>query len=357
MKPVSGHLVGCACEAAEELLAKVYRTDVTKALDPLDPDDFIRIVAQLARALETATAGQEAAALRMAIRALDLDWSKMTSAAARERIIDATRSAINPMVERVLPRITEQFEIRGGRTMAAARESAIRRFGFDIGSSLSQRDRDAEKYIRASYSNFITNAYGERMDALSSTAREIVAQGLEEGLGRDQISEALNNAFGTQVMRGASYWQVVATAFMNTARTASNLNAFAEAGIQRYRFEAVMDEATTDQCRFYHDQVFSVGDAVERMNAQMRASSLEELQATNPWVRVGTDSDGARFMYVQQGAEQTRIATIEQSGIGTQSPGTYSGAMSSAGLTAVGVPYPPLHGNCRSTIVPDGPGF
>lgn len=351
-----GHLACCARHVAEDLLLKSYGVDVRKALDPLDPDDFTKMVAQFARALEQATAGTEAAALRAALRALDVDWRNV-GAEARERVAEAVRASLQPVGERVLPSIAEGFEIRGAETMAAARESAVTKFGLNIGVSLSQRDLDAEKYIRASYSNMITNAYGERVDALANMARDIVANGLEEGLGRDDIANGLNNALGDRLMRGRSYWQVVATSFMNTARTASQLNAFADAGIQQYRFEAVMDEVTTDQCRFYHDQVFSVGASIERMNAQMRASSVEDLQNTNPWVRVGRDEDGGRFMYVERNGEITKIADIDQSGVGTQSAGTYSNTTNSAGLSSLGVPYPPLHANCRSTIVPAGPGF
>jgi SPP1 gp7 family putative phage head morphogenesis protein len=351
------HIACCGRQAIDDVLRKTLRIEIEKApLDPLDNDDFLTIVSRLARAMEEATAGAEAVALRAALGALDIDWAAV-GAAGRDRVVDAVREALAPVPERVMPSISEMFEIRGGETMAAARESAIRRFGFEIGTALSQRDIDAEKYIRASYSNMITNAYGERVDALASMARDIVANGLEEGLGRDDISRDLEKALGDRLMRGRSYWQVVATSFMNTARTASNLNAFAEAGIQYYRFEAVMDEATTDQCRFYHDQVFSVGAAVNVMNAQMRAGTLEELQQTNPWVRVGRDDDGSQYMYIEKDGERTRVANIDESGVGTQAAGTYSSALSSERLTTLGVPYPPLHGNCRSTIVPAGAGF
>jgi SPP1 gp7 family putative phage head morphogenesis protein len=357
MRNAISHLACCGIDAIDAVFKSGYGIEIQKApLDPLDPDDFLRIVSQLARAMEAATSGAEGVALRAALQALDVDWPTM-NVAGRDRVIDAVRAALAPVPERVMPTITETFEIRGGQTMAAARESAIRRFGLEIGTSLSQRDLDAEKYIRASYSNMITNAYGERVDALASMARDIVSNGLEQGLGRDDIANDLNRALGDRLMRGRSYWQVVATSFMNTARTASNLNAFADAGITLYRFEAVMDEATTDQCRFYHDQVFSVGAAINTMNAQMRATSIEGLQNTNPWVRVGRDSDGGQYMYVERDGERTRIADIESSGVGTQEAGTYTNAKSSTALEGMGVPYPPLHALCRSTIVPAGPGF
>lgn len=112
----------------------------------------------------------------------------------------------------------------------------------------------------------------------------------------------------------------------------------------------------TDQCRFYHDQIFEVGAGVAAMNATLRSSSIEQLQETNPWVRVGRDDNG-QYMYIERGGEQTVVARIESSGVGTQSAGTYSGGMTSTQLSAAGIPWPPLHGSCRSTIVPAGRGF
>lgn len=350
-----GRLACCGIEAAETLLAKVHGINVSKALDPLDPDDFLVIVKRLADAMKAATAGAEAAALRAALVALDVDWPTL-GVAEIDRIVEAARAALLPVTGQVLPSIIEQFEIRGPEVMAAAREGAVDRFGLNIATSLSLRDQQAEQYIRTAYSNMVTNAYGERIDALAASARDIVASGLENGLGRDDIANDLQELMGDALMRGRSYFQVVATSFMNTARTASLLNSYADAGIESYRFEAVMDEATTDQCRFYHDQVFSVSGGVAAMNATLRSGSLEELQNANPWIRVGRDDDG-QFMYFERDGQQQVVARIESSGVGTQSAGTYSGGMSSAQLSANGIPWPPLHGNCRSTIVPAGPGF
>lgn len=355
MRHHTGSVACCGIKAIDVVLAKVHRIEIVKALDPLDPNDFLVIIKRLSDAMREATTGAEGAALRTALNLLDVDWPNLSSE-ARDRVIDAARAALLPVPARVMPSIAEQFQIQGSETMAATRESAITRFGFDIATALSLRDQQAEQYIRTAFSNMVTNAYGDRIDSLAVSAREIVANGLEQGLGRDAIASDLTAAMGETLMRGSSYFQVVATAFMNTARTASQLNAYAEAGVQYYRFEAVMDEATTDQCRFYHDQIFSVGAGVAAMNATMQASSVEQLQDTNPWIRTGRDENGS-FLYFTRGGEQTVVARIEQSGVGTRSPGVYSGGMSSAQLSSEGVPWPPLHANCRSTIVPAGPGF
>lgn len=241
-KPL-GSLACCAVGAIDTLLEKVHRIEVVKALDPMNPDDFLVIVKRFSDAMRAAAEGAEAAALRAAMAALDVDWRSLTPAEVG-RVVDAAREALLPITGRVMPSIAQEFEIRGPEVMAATRAGAIDRFGLNIATSLSLRDQQAEQYIRAAYSNMITNAYGDRIDALAAEARDIVANGLEFGLGRDEIATQLEAALGTSLMRGQSYFQVVATSYMNTARTASLLNSYADAGIESYRFEAVMDEAT-----------------------------------------------------------------------------------------------------------------
>lgn len=354
----SSLLLSRGVDAIEDILRRVYKIEVAKALDPLNRDDFLVIVARLAGALEDATHGPEVTAMSAALAALDVDWATLTPA-GQEAIFTAMTTAYEEATNLALPAVREQFQIVGGRVMADARASAIRRFGFNIGTNLSQRDRVAEQFVRGSFSNFVRDAYGTQRDELSATAREIVARGLEQGLGRDAIARDLEASLGQQTQRSTAYWSVIATAFVNTARTTSQLNAFAEAGIQQYRFEAVMDEVTTDQCRYYHDKVFTVSGGISAMTRLTQSATLQELRATNPWVRVGNDGGGS-YLYVDrgEGAGREIVARIDRSGFGNRDDaGSYSGGWTAQKLEQEAIPFPPLHANCRSTIVPEGPGF
>lgn len=345
----------CVAHAADEI-AKSLRLPAAKAIDPLTPDGFLRIVAQVRRALSGAVAQNEAAAVREALRILDVDWPNMTSA-GRAAVIEAAREAIGVAGVRAMPRVESVLRVSGSRVMGSTRVASTRRYGFTIGTSLSERDRAAERYVRISTANFVRDHYGVRADELSARARDVVAQGLEEGAGREAIARALQTELGDQVMRGESYWQVVAGQFTNSARTFSQIGAFQEAGIESFMFAAVLDEVTTDECRFYDGQVFPLSVAVAARDRLSNLSNPDDVYQASPWVRSGRGEDGSRVLYVDRGQGREVIATIDRSGVGARDDrGSFTSALSPAQLASMTPPMPPLHANCRSTIEPAGIG-
>lgn len=340
-----------ALNATQHLLIH-HGVKVKKAIDPLDPRGFLRIVARLSQALQGVTVAEEKAAIDRATQAMDVDWRKLRPK-QREQVIERARQALGSVPGRVMPRVSQEFSIAGPEVAKAAREGSITRFGLAIGTALSQRDLEAEKFIRANAANFITDEYGVRRDELVGVAREIVAQGIAEGTGSAEIASRLHQQLGDRMMRSESYWSVVAMSFANQARTFSQLNAYADAGIQKYSFEAILDEVTTDQCRFYHGKVFSVGAGIAAAQRLMQAQTPEEVKQAAPWIRQGRDDDGNRILYVQRGEEREVVAQVDRSGMGARDDvGEYSKAMDTKQLEGL-IPWPPLHGHCRSTIVPE----
>jgi SPP1 gp7 family putative phage head morphogenesis protein len=354
---VDSGLACCAAHAAGEI-AEALRLPIDKAIDPLTRGGYLRIVAQVRRALDAATAEGEAAAVAEALRVLDVDWPNL-SAAARTATIEAARMAIGTAPARVMPRLDATLRVSGPRVMGETRAAATRRFDLSIGTSLSARDRAAERYVRLSTSNFVRDHYGVRRDELAARAREVVARGLEEGAGREAIAAGLRAELGNTIMRGDSYWQVVAGQFTNTARTFAEVGAFQDAGIQAYQFSAILDEVTTDECRFYDGQVFPLSTAVAARDRLSTLTNPDDVYRVAPWVRSGTAEDGSRIIYVDRGAGAGRevIATVDRSGVGARDDrGAYSGALTGAALAAATPPIPPLHANCRSTIIPASTG-
>lgn len=345
----------CAARAAGEI-AEALRLPVEKTIDPLNRGGFLRIVAEIRRALVGATAEAEASAVREALKALDVDWSNI-STAARSAVVDAARIAIGAAPVRAMPAVEAALRVAGPRVMGDTRAAATRRYGFQIATGLSQRDRAAERYVRLSTANFVRDHYGVRLDELSATVREVVARGLEEGFGRSEIATRLAAALGDRVMRADSYWQLIAGQFANSARTFAQITAFQDAGIQSYQFSAVMDEVTTDECRFYDGQVFSMGAATAARDRLSGLTDPDQVYSASPWVRSGTAEDGSRILYVDRGGGAGRevIATIDRSGVGARDDrGSFSNALSGRALEAATPPIPPLHAYCRSTIIPAG---
>lgn len=345
----------CAVHAAGEI-AKALGLPVSKAIDPLSPSGYMRIVAQVRRALSGAAIQGEAAAVKEALRVLDVDWPNMTTA-ARTATIQAAREAIGTAAARAMPSVSNVLRVSGTRVMGETRVATTRRYGFQIGVSLSARDRAAERYVRISTANFVRDHYGVRADELSARARDVVATGLEEGLGREAIANALKTELGEQVMRGDAYWQVVAGQFTNSARTFSQIGAFQEAGVESFEFSAILDEVTTDECRFYDGQVFPLSVATAARDRLSNLTNPDDVYRASPWVRSGKDEDGNRVLYVDRGQGREVIATIDRSGVGARDDrGSYTGALSGAALSSMTPPIPPLHANCRSTIQPAGIG-
>jgi len=340
-----------AIDAAEELLRDVYRLEVAKALDPLDPRDFLVLVQRLGRVLSGVAHEAEAGALRRALAELDVDWPNMTER-AREHIIRAARRALERGQAHVLPHVDQIFEVEAKRVVAGSRRAAVRRFGLRIGVDLSRTDERIARFVRESEGNFIRDAYGRRHEEFSRRARDIVASGQERGLGRDDIVGELAQELTAVTNRSTSYWETVATSFANRGRTYTQLAAFDEAGVERYRFEAILDQQTSHVCRFMHGRVFVVARAMQRFDEVEEAADPERITELQPWVQVGAGDDGNQVLFYKRAGRRHLVAQVDEGAVGqSDRVGRYSRALGAGQLEAAGISVPPIHGRCRSTIV------
>jgi len=343
-------IYGAGADAAEEILGKVLR--VEKVLDPLDRNDFMMIVRRLSRALQGVARPAEDAALQRAIERLDVDWPNLTPQ-AHDQVVRAARQSLRTVEDQVLPQVEQIFEAEADRVVGRARRSTVRRFGLRIGADLTSTDERIAKFTRESQGNFVRDEYGRRREEFSRRARDIVAAGVDRGLGRDDIVQELTEAMGREAFdRSRDYWEVVSMVFTNRARTFTQLGAFAEAGIQRFRFEAVLDEATSEVCRFMHGKVFTVERAMDRFRQVERARDPERIREEQPFVQVGADDEGNEVLFYERGGRRRAVAQVDEPAVGQRDEvGQYSRELSPAQLEAAGVCVPPLHGRCRSTIV------
>jgi len=340
-----------AINAADELLRDVYRLDVAKALDPLDPRDFLVIVQRLGRALSGVAREAEAGALRRALAELDVDWPNITER-ARDHIIRSARHALQSAQAHVLPQVDQIFEVEAKHVASGSRRGSIRRFGLRIGADLSRTDERIARFVRESEGNFIRDAYGRRHEEFSRRARDIVASGQERGLGRDDIVGELAQQLTAVTNRSTSYWETVATSFANRGRTYTQLAAFDEAGVARFRFDSILDQQTSTVCRFMHGRVFSVARAVQRFNDVEAAGEPERITELQPWVQVGADPDGNQILFYKRAGRRHLVAQVDESAVGhSDKVGRYSRALGAGQLEAAGIAAPPLHGRCRSTLV------
>lgn len=321
-------------------------TGVQKALDPNDPQDYVRIVHELQTATKGLAGPAEAKALRAALNELDVDWSSL-SADARSRVLNAAKAAINSTPV-VLPRIEARFSKAVVDIAAATKKSAAKKFKLKITPDLSVVDRRVLKHVASSQGLFVRNSRGKRSARFSDMARKIVADGLKDGLGRADISAMLSEKLA-RFGRDDAYWDLIASTFSNRARTYANMSALQEAGIKTYTFHAVRDERTSEICRFMHGRSFNVSDAVDLLHDVEALDDPEDIKGAQPWVR----SSGGKLWIPGAGGRKIRIADVEEPGVGqVDRSGIYRRSMSNSKLSDAGIMMPPLHGHCRSTVIP-----
>jgi SPP1 gp7 family putative phage head morphogenesis protein len=347
-------LIRSAREIADELLERYYGLPIEKALDLHTRGGFDLAVARLSAELRRETTAADADALRIALRVLDVDW-RHTSAEQRRDLVARAMAASGRATALVPKRIEAVFGKKADQILAATRRDARGRQRLVIGADFNAVDRRIVGHVASSQALFVTDEYGRRQVEAGHRARSVVARGIEQGLGRDDIAADLQRELG-QVLTGRSarYWDVVASAFTANTRSYGQMSAYAEAGIDRYRVSAVLDEATTDTCRFLDGKVLSVRAALNRFDQVEQLEDPDAIKNASPWVREGTDeTTGRRQLFVTRGTDRHQLAQIERSGLGTRDDrGSFVDALAEPQLDELGIGFPPYHGHCRTNVVP-----
>ncbi len=147
--------------------------------------------------------------------------------------------------------------------------------------------------------------------------------------------------------RAAFYWEVVASAFVGQGRSFAQVSSYAEAGVQRYRIEAVLDERTTHICRFLHGKTFAVADALRKFEQVERLEQPEDIKRLLPWVRERLD--GERLTLHGAGVP---VADVARSALGRRDDvGEFRPYVAEERLGDAGLGFPPFHGLCRSSTL------
>lgn len=339
--------------AAEQLASALLGFNVRKAVDPLSPSGFLLIGQTVSEKLRGVAKGGEAKVVAEVINKLGFDWKTLSADAATAAMNAVNKAISDSYANHVLPKISDTLEVEGPKVMTGTKAAIKVREDLDIGLELAQRDLHAEKAIRKSQVNFIRNSAGERAVALSKKARTIVSNGLRDGLDSAQISTDLRAYYTDSIPRPDSYWRTVADSFIGRARTTSQVFSYEEASIETVEVVAVIDEVTTDQCRFMDGKVFTVSSIREVLDVLSDLENPEDVRFANPWIRKGRDEDGGMRLFVPHAdGSTTTIAKISRSGVGrADDRGAFSSAKDEKELSKLGVPCPPFHGRCRTTLV------
>ena len=349
--PTHFALISAARLAADEILEQYLRVPLHKAFNLGSRSGFDRAVASLAGLLSAKASESDLNAVRAAVAVLDVDWGK-TTAAERRTLIGRALEAAGRRTAGVPQAVEGVFGDAATAVVDATRDAARRGQRLHIAADFNALDRRIIEHLHRSQANFVTDEYGRRNVAFGERAREIVAQGLEGGLGRADIAGNLEQAAKDIITgRGAFYWEVVAGSFVSRGRSFAQLSAYAEAGIERYVIEAVLDENTTQICRYLDGKSFTVSSGLDTF-AKVEANP-DEVKTLTPWVREGLSAEtGKTVLFVQRGDERVRVAEVTRSAVGTRDDrGEFGRGLSERDLSNLGVSFPPYHGLCRSTTL------
>ena len=357
------HHAGCGCvdwdeaaRAADALLRDVHRIEIEKALNPLDPKDFISIVASVSRDLAKVAGPIEKRHLDRALKALDVDWVN-ASTAQIDNAVKAANLAVRNTSTLAAPAITRTLKPKMMRTSRATRRNAVRKYKFKITPRFDKQSQDVVNGI-SNIQSWVTDEYGKRAAMISLNAEQLIQDGLAKGLRSEEITKdiaTMGQRIG--ITQSPTYWRIVSDNLLNRARSFAHLGSIQDAGVERFIFEAVMDERTTVECRMLHGKVFTVSAGMGRLsqfNKQGRANPMLA-ETVTPFVKRRRLANGEIELYVDPpGSQRTVIGVNVDSAVGrADAVGTYRNVASPAALEAAGVTVPPIHHGCRSTIVAD----
>ena len=341
-------ILQAGADAADELVGDVLRIPIQKGLNPLKHAQFVTLVRRIARKLRAEAAPLEQDTAEKAAQILDANWPDLSKSARAAKLKEVEKLLL-ATAERELPSLQVVFNAAAEQVIPPTRKALAAQFGRTISASLTDRDERTMEYVRSTSGLFVRDNYGKVAEGLSAKARDIVATGLESGLGREDISADLALAMKA-ARRPDSYWGMIANVFSNRGRSATQFHAFDDAGIRAYVWASVLDEVTSEMCRFLNGKTFPVADAVKRVE-KVQQSDPEDIVDLMPWVAKGKNEEGQDILYYKKGDRRHTVAVVEEPGEGERDKiGKYSQAMAEDALAKAGLAYPPIHGGCRSTV-------
>ena len=326
---------------------------VKKAFSLSSKTGFDKAVSQMASTLRRLSSPSERDAVADAVGVLDVDWLS-TTADERARLVNDAMVQAGAALSLIPAKIEGSVEGFARDVVGAGRESA-RGAGASIAVDFNATDEKIIDFLTSSNSLYISDEHGRRINDMGEKARTIIADGVSEGLGREEISSRLRAA-ATSAASGRSefYWEVLSAAFVSRGRSLAQMSAYEEAGIEKYQLEAVLDEATTDYCRSVHGLEFSVKTGLSNFERIAELDDAAQIKETSPWVRETTNPDGSVDMWVRgSDGEKVSVGTVSESAVGTADkiPKVES-LKTPPQLSSLGIGLPPFHGLCRTTTIP-----
>ena len=303
----------------------------------LDDEGERKVIAKLTRDMQSTTkrAWEREAriAINAGIRALD-----------RASSLAVGLGRLDSVLRRLLSPVFRPSEIRRITASVRGMYTGFKRVAANqlgVGFSFRQFDAAAVSALSREQPFWIGEFYTRQM---SDRIRDIGDKAIvQQGLGRkeaaklmrDVLKQDLSWAGGPAELRGVDviparfagnvkgYSEIVVSNVANRGRNMGFLSGFNDAGIERFRWNSVLDERTSQICNFLDGREFAVSTGISLMERVFDADSPEDIKEITPW---------------KSEAQVRKIA------------GKGSELAQSEALAAAGIMVPPAHGRCRSVV-------
>jgi SPP1 gp7 family putative phage head morphogenesis protein len=253
--------------------------------------------------------------------------------------------------EKLLPMWEKELkttvEVVGNKTKKQVTDKFFPR----IGTSFDRDEKKALQQIGTQQGWFLRGAQGEVSQRITNKGRKIVEDGLSMGLGRKEIGKRLKDNLPTMWDKyGDNYANVVASNAVVRARSFSQLSTYQDAGIELMEVIAILDERTSDVCRYMDGQVISVNESMNIATEAANIAEPKDIGKVSPFMSVKNTPAG-KILTTGTGTE---VAEMTRSGKGAVNDrGGFSGfKMGNQLPQQAKIGAPPYHHNCRSLTVP-----
>lgn len=199
---------------------------------------------------------------------------------------------------------------------ALGREKPLEYLGENLSLDWNLTDEHAQKVLAGDTLYWVGNAWDNQLggDIAGVIQREVI----EKGLGRQEAGSALERIFGEEFPgRARSYWNIVASAGVVRSRTFGTVGTFEQAEVETFIFRNPVDSRSSLVCTHLNGREFHVSAAVAQRDSFLAAESPDEAKEAHAW---------------PDPKEVVRMSTEQ--------------------LQAAGIIQPPLHGHCRSILIP-----
>jgi len=139
---------------------------------------------------------------------------------------------------------------------------------------------DATYWIGKSYTRDVSSADTEE---LSERLRNAIMPAFTDGADRFQLADILYEEMNAHHGRSKFYYEGLANHIVTRTFGFGLLSGMDDAGIERYKISAVMDDRTTEICKYMDGVVITVASGLDFANTLINTDDPEAVKDLAPW--------------------------------------------------------------------------